>query len=104
MRKPIIDKAEVSVDLPGRMYHGAFGRDSSYDVGVDEHGVHLAVDHQGEMPRHARVHLHHHLFAGILDAVADELAEMGKLPTNDLEDLQPAVAKLAAAIAKLDKA
>jgi hypothetical protein len=98
MPKPIIDKAEVSIDLPNRFYHGSFSRSSSYDVKVDEVGVHIALDHRGEQPRHVAFHLHHFLFSGILEAVADEITEKNELPDMDSDRLREAATKLAQAL------
>lgn len=97
MSQPIIDKAEVSIDFPDKFYHGSFGRSSRYDVKVDKEGVHIALDRSGEEKRHVAFHLHHLLFSGILDAVADEIAG-----NNDLSDLH--CAQLKEAAAKLAKA
>ncbi len=80
MSKPIIDKAEVSIDFPDKFYHGSFGRSSRFDVGVDEDGVHIALDRKGEEQRHVGFHLHHYLFTDILEAIADELAKQSDLP------------------------
>jgi hypothetical protein len=98
MPKPIIDKAEVSIDLPNRFYHGSFGRSSNYDVKVDEVGVHIALDHRGEEPRHVAFHLHHYLFTGILEAIANEITEKNELPDMDSDRLREAATKLAQAL------
>ncbi len=98
MPKPIIDKAEVSIDLPNRFYHGSFGRSSDYDVKVDDVGVHIVLDHHGEQPRHVAFHLHHYLFTGILEAVADAITEKNTLSDADNVRLREAATKLAKAL------
>jgi hypothetical protein len=98
MPKPIIDKAEVSIDLPNRLYHGSFSRSSDYDVKVDDVGVHIALDHRGEQPRHVAFHLHHYLFSGILESVANEITEKNTLSDADSGRLREAVMKLAQAL------
>jgi len=98
MPKPIIDKAEVSIDLPNRFYHGSFGGSSNYDVKVDEVGVHIALDHRGEQPRHVAFHLHHYLFSGILEAIANEITEKHALSDTDSVRLHEAATKLAKAL------
>ena len=98
MSKPIIDKAEVSIDFPDKFYHGSFSRSSSYDVKVDEVGVHIALDHRGEEPRHVAFHLHHYLFTGILEAIANEITEKNELPDMDSDRLHEAATKLAQAL------
>jgi len=43
MSKPIIDKAEVSIDFPDKFYHGTFSRSSRYDVLLDDQGIHITL-------------------------------------------------------------
>ena len=70
MSKPIVDKAEVSIDFPDKYYHGSFGRSSRFDVELDAQGLHISLDRPGEEQRHVGFHLHYHLFTAIL-AVAE---------------------------------
>jgi len=98
MSKPVIDKAEVSIDFPDKFYHGSFGRSSRYDVTVDEEGVHIALDREGEDRRHVGFHLHHHLFAGILESVAEQVAAEGALSHMRRRQLTDAVAVLSKAL------
>ena len=97
MAKPIVDKAEVSIDFPDKFYHGSFGHSSRYEVNVDEQGVHIALDRPGEEQRHVAFHLHHLLFSGILDAVADALAGNKELSDLHRAQLKEAATKLARA-------
>ena len=98
MSKPVVDKAEVSIDFPDKFYHGAFGHSSRYSVKVDDVGVHVALDREGEDHRHVAFHLHHHLFAGILESIADEVASQGALSDMHRDQLKDAVAALAKAL------
>ena len=98
MSKPVVDKAEVSIDFPDKFYHGSFGRSSRYDVRVDEEGVHIALDRAGEDHRHVGFHVHHHLFAGILESVAEEVESKGALSDMHRLQLKDAVASLAKAL------
>ena len=98
MSKPVIDKAEVSIDFPDKFYHGSFGRSSRYDVTVDEEGVHIALDREGEDRRHVGFHLHHHLFSGILESIAEEVVTKGALSDVHRRQLKDAVAVLAKAL------
>lgn len=100
MSKPIVDKAEVSIDFPDKFYHGSFGRTSRFDVNVDDEGVHIVLDRPGEERRHVAFHLHHHLFSSMLDALAEEIASTGKMPTEHRKDLKDAVSKMARALKK----
>ncbi len=94
MSKPIVDKAEVSIDFPDKFYHGSFGRSSQFDVKVDEQGVHIVLDRPGDERRHVAFHLHHHLFSSILEALAEQFREPQKLPPEHVEQLKDAVAKM----------
>lgn len=95
MRKPIIDKAEVSIDFPNKYYQGSFGRGSRYDVTVDTRGIHIDLERGGQEKRKVAFHLHHHLFSGVLESIADELSENDALEALDRQQLREAVSKLA---------
>ena len=98
MSQRIADKAEVSIDFPDKFYHGSFGHSSRYEVNVDEHGVHIALDRPGEEHRHVAFHLHHHLFSGILESIAEEITDKNGLPDMHREQLKDAATKLAHAL------
>lgn len=98
MSKPVIDKAEVSIDFPDKFYHGSFGRSSRYDVTLDGEGVHIALDREGEDRRHVAFHLHHHLFCGILESIAEELTDKGRLSDVNRDQLGEAVAAIGKAL------
>ena len=94
MSKPIVDKAEVSIDFPDKYYQGSFGRQSRYDVQVDERGVHISLARNGEEKRRVAFHLQHHLFGEILDSVAEALEGTDDLSDTDREQLNAAADKL----------
>ena len=98
MAKPIIDKAEVSIDFPDKFYHGSFGRSSRYDVKVDDQGVHIALDRPGEEQRHVAFHLHHHLFSGVLESIAEEISDHNGVPDTNRDQLKDAATKLVRAL------
>ncbi len=100
MSKPIVDKAEVSIDFPDKFYHGSFGRTSRFDVNVDEQGVHIVLDRPGEERRHVVFHLHHHLFSSLLDSLAEQVASNKTLPAEHRADLKEAATKLGRALKK----
>lgn len=100
MSKPIIDKAEVSIDFPDKYFHGSFDHSSRYDVKVDEHGVHIVLDRRGGEKRHVAFHLHHYLFSDILESVADEIADHKGLSDTDRERMVEATRKLTRALKK----
>jgi len=100
MRKPIIDKAEVSIDFPNKYYQGSFGRGSRYDVTVDDRGIHIDLERGGQEKRKVAFHLHHHLFTGMLDSIADELSDKQVLEDLDRQQLGEVVDKLAKVLRK----
>ena len=71
--RPIIDRAEVSLDIDQKLYMGSFGRDSVFDARADEHGLHLHIVHPGVEKRQVGLHLQYFLLAGILEAAAESL-------------------------------
>ena len=92
--KPIIDKAEVSIDFPDKTYLGTFGRNSMFDVACDAERVRLRLSHPGADHRTAEIYLHYYLLADILGALAETLD--GIMPIDDahLSELQSAVRNL----------
>lgn len=81
--KPIIDRAEVSLDIDHKLYMGSFGRDSVFDARADAHGLHLHIVHPGEERRQVGLHLQYFLLAGILEAAAASL-EAAEEPVDTL--------------------
>ena len=98
MAKPILDKAEVSIDFPDKFYHGSFSRSSQYSVKVDGDGVHIELDRREGEKRHVAFHLHYQLFSGILNAIAEELEAGSELSDLDLERLKEVTDKLVRAL------
>ncbi len=98
MSKPILDKAEVSIDFPDKFYHGSFSRSSRYDVEVDDTGVHISLDREGEEKRHVAFHLHHQLFASIVTTIAAAVSRRSALSSEDRDRLKKAADKLAKAL------
>jgi len=79
---PILDKAEVAVDLPDRLYRCAFHRDSAFEVRADGEEVFLRLVYDGEESRIASIHLHYILLADIIREMAVEIA--ANPPIDDL--------------------
>jgi len=42
-KHPIMDKAEIAISLPNRLYRGTFNRDSSFEVHADDDEVFLRL-------------------------------------------------------------
>ncbi len=97
MSKPIIDKAEVSIDFPDKFYHGTFSHSSRYNVSLDDQGIHITLDREGGEKRHIAFHLQHKLFSDILASIADQVATT-RLSDIHHEQLENAVKKLAEAL------
>jgi len=97
MSKPIVDKAEVSIDFPDKFYHGTFSRSSRYDVLLDDQGIHITLDREEGEKRHIAFHLQHHLFSDILGAIADQIATT-ELSGTHREQLADAVKELSEAL------
>lgn len=79
---PIIDKAEVAIDFPDKFYHGGFGRNSGFDARCEDDGVLIRLVRPGSEKRVAEIHLHHFLFANILEEIARSLA--GHEPVDEI--------------------
>ena len=86
--KSISDRAEISVDFPDKTYMGAFGRESTFDVKVEEDEVLLRVVRKGAERREIAVHLHYYLLADILKELGQGLAEHAFLDEAHLSRLR----------------
>ena len=96
MPKPIIDKAEVSIDFPDKFYMGAFARESRFDVTADADGVHLWLERPGDEHRKVGFHLHYYLLADMLEAMAEAVGDDVAIKANHRRDLAQAAGKLEA--------
>lgn len=72
--KVIADKAEVALDFPDKAYVGTFGRSAHFDAAADADGVSLKLERRDDQKRVVDVHLHHGLFADVLEALASSIA------------------------------
>lgn len=79
--KPIIDKAEVSIDLADRYYRSSFERDAAFEVRTDEDELILKLVYKGDGARIAGLHLHYYLLADILEETAKSVA--GQPPIDE---------------------
>ena len=98
--KSITDKAEVSVDFPDKAYMGSFGRESSFDVKVEDDEVLLRILRPGQERREFGVHLHYFLLADILKEIGQGLAKTVVLDEAHLQSLREGVDALARALEK----
>lgn len=98
--KPILDKAEVSIDLADRFYRSSFERDAGFEVRTDADELVLKLAYQGEGARVAGLHLHYFLLADILEEAARSIAAK---PQIDDVHRAPLLAAAKDLVAALDK-
>jgi hypothetical protein len=104
--KPIPDKAEIVLEYPDKYYSGTFERSSRFDAHWDEGGAALTFTRGGEDSerKSVRLHLHHALFADILNELARS-ASAGPLRDASARNvLSEAANALAAALRPGDQA
>jgi len=98
--KSISDKAEISVDFPDKAYMGAFGRESSFDVKVEDDEVLLRILRPGQERREFGVHLHYYLLADILKEIGQGLAKAVVLDEAHLAPMREGADALMRALEK----
>jgi hypothetical protein len=76
--KPILDKAEVALEYPDKVYIGTFERSARFDAHLDETGISLTLHRTGDSETRRSVHMHFHyaLFADILRDLARTVSAM----------------------------
>ena len=72
--KIITDKAEVALEFPDKAYMGTFGQTAHFEACADAAGVALKLERRDDQKRLVDVHLHHGLFADILEEIACSVA------------------------------
>lgn len=97
--KPIVDKAEISIDFPDKTYMGTFGRESGFDVRVEPEALLIRLVRHGEQRRVVEFHLHYHLLADILQEFAGALGAGAPLDDEDRLRLASGVKALGAVLA-----
>lgn len=96
--KPIVDKAEISVDFPDKLYFGAFGRLSRFEAHAEPESMTIKLLRQGDERREVMLHLHHFLFAGILDDIAASVEAGATVDAAHAGAVRDAAARLARAL------
>jgi hypothetical protein len=99
MMKVIADKAEVALDFPDKVYVGSFGRSAHFDAVADAVGVTLKLERRDDQKRVVEVHLHHGLFADILEALAASVAAQPPIDASHREALIDGARHLVEALA-----
>ena len=84
MTKPILDKAEVAIEYPDKLYIGTFERSSRFDAHLDKAGISLTLSRTGDadVRKSVRLHINYGLFSDILHDLADTASAM---PPDDIE-------------------
>jgi len=82
MTKPIPDKAEVALEYPDKFYIGTFEQSARFEAHMDEAGVFLLLERQGEAAVRKSVHMHIH-FALFADILRDLAKTVSALPADD---------------------
>ena len=96
--KSISDRAEVSVDFPDKAYMGAFGRESTFDVKVEEDEILLRIKRTGAERREIALHLHYYLLADILKELGQGLVRHDFLDEAHLSRLREGAESLIQAL------
>ena len=94
----IADKAEVTIDFPDKFYMGGFGRDCGFDASADDDGVMIRLVRPADGQRRVEMHLHHFLFAAILEDLARSLGDRKPIDEVHRQPLLAAARNLAAAL------
>lgn len=78
MMKPILEKAEITLEYPDKLYMGTFERSARFDAHLDQTGISLTLHRAGDANIRRSVHMHFHygLFAEILQALAKTAPSM----------------------------
>ncbi len=95
MSSIITEKTEVSIDFPEKFYVGSFARGDRYDVKADQEGIHLYLDRQKGEKRKVGFHIHYHLLAEILGAMAEAIDQVDGIDAQHQEELIEAAKQLA---------
>jgi len=98
--KPIIDKAEVSIDLADRYYRSSFERDAGFEVRTDEDELILKLAYAGDGARIAGLHLHYFLLADIIAETARSVAAQPPIDDTHRKPLIRATKDLLKALEK----
>ena len=96
MTRPILDKAEVALELPDKLYIGTFERSARFDAHLDKTGVSLALHRTGDadVRKSVRMHFHYGLFADILRDLANTVSSMPPEDADHREMLRTAAEAL----------
>jgi hypothetical protein len=98
MTKPVLDKAEVSIDFPDKVYMGSFARGSKVEARAENDGLFIKLLRTGEQKRVVEMHLHHHLLADILEEWAESLEGGPRMDPEHRKTLKEALKRVEKAL------
>ena len=98
MTKPVLDKAEVSIDFPDKFYMGSFGLGSKVEARAEDDGLFIKLLRTGAQKRVVEMHLHHQLLADILAEWADSLAGGPPMQADHRKTLKDALKRVEKAL------
>jgi len=102
MTKPILDKAEIALEYPDKLYIGTFAHASRFEAHLDAQGIALTFERPGAEDVHKTVHMHIH-FGLFVDILRELAASADHIPKDDIDhrqQLAQAAADLHAALSK----
>ena len=104
MTKPILDRAEVALEYPDKLYIGTFEHSSRFDAHLDETGISLSLYRTGEVDQRKsiRMHFHYALFAEILRDLARTVSVLPPADVQHREALRDAAKALYSALDDTD--
>ncbi len=102
MSKPIVDKAEITLEYPDKLYIGTFANSSRFETHVDAAGIMLVLERPGTEDVRKSIHMHVHfgLFADIIKDLAVGIDRTPKENLTHREQLTEAVDQLHKALSR----
>jgi len=97
-KRPIADRAEVAIDFPDKCYLGSFTHHSAFEATADVEGVLVRLVRGGTERRQVDLHLHYHLFADILDELAQAIEAGHPVDDSHRQPLLAAARRLVASL------
>lgn len=58
LTKPILDKAEIALEYPDKLYVGTFERSSRFEAHLDSAGISLTLERPGADDVRKSIHMH----------------------------------------------
>lgn len=98
MTKTVLDKAEVSIDFPDKVYMGSFMSGSKVEARSEDDGLLIKLIKTGEQKRVVEMHLHHYVLADILAEWAESLKGEPPMEADHRKTLKKALKRVEKAL------